>query len=615
MKKLLSLLAAFGVLFYLSSCGDDDDGDPDLDAPVVTTPAATSVQVDDEITINFPYTAAAGFASSALSNITGGTAEVTTDGTAGATDGTIVVTFAAGSNDGGGGVTLTVTDGEGDTGVATAVITVSASAVPEISGIPPTATIDAGTVLSVPDVTLSAEDGLAALAVSVNGEDVPELGADLSSSGTSVTLTFEAAPTADLPPGNYTIVFTLTDSDGDIASFTHTLTIEPTPVVVVQGLIEENANWTKDNIYEIAGRVFVTSGNTLTIEAGTIVKGRTGEGANASVLTIARGAKIEAIGTAAEPIIFTTESDNIQAGQLKGSNLTPTDTELWGGLVILGNAPISPDAGTEAQIEGVPAGEPLGLYGGNNPTDDSGTLRYISLRHGGTTIDPVNGNDINGLTLGGVGSETEISYVEVIANFDDGIEFFGGTVSVTNALVYGVGDDAIDVDQSWAGMVDNFQVFTSDAAGSDEGLEIDGPEGSENAGGKFTIQNGTITALAGGSAADFKSRAQGTVNNVKWVDFASATIKIRASYQNDCANPRDDAFTNLIAGDLVITGSEFTAVSVYTASKNDAETEDCTVPGADQTAAEAEITSTTATGVSDGTVWNDWTLASGLGLL
>jgi hypothetical protein len=96
----------------------------------------------------------------------------------------------------------------------------------------------------------------------------------------------------------------------------------------------------------------------------------------------------------------------------------------------VGNAPISADA-SAVQIEGIPPSDQNGLYGGDNPADDSGIIRYISIRHGGANIGE--GNEINGLTLGGVGSGTIIEYVEVVANQDDGIEWFGGTVSVKNA--------------------------------------------------------------------------------------------------------------------------------------------------------------------------------------
>lgn len=383
---------------------------------------------------------------------------------------------------------------------------------------------------------------------------------------------------------------------------------------VLKGYIEEDMTLTNDKIWEISGRVFVTNEATLTIMPGTIIKGQSGQGSNASVLTIARDGFIEAAGTASNPIIFTTVDDNIKVGEKMGTNLEVTDNQLWGGVVILGSAPISPDAGTTAQIEGVPGSETLGQYGGDDAADDQGTFKYVSIRHGGTTIDPTAGNDINGLTLGGVGTGTEISNIEVIANFDDGIEFFGGTVNVSNILIYGVGDDALDVDQAYAGTISNFAIYTSTATASDEGLEIDGPEGSENSEGEFTIKDGTITSVdGGGSAADFKSKPQGTVSNVKWTGFEGGSkIQIRASFDadNECAD-KTDAYTTLNADKLVFTSVEFASFTVYDGDDED----DCDVPSDYNTTAGLKLSSSVTTGVTSTSVWNGWSLSANLDLL
>ena len=180
------------------------------------------------------------------------------------------------------------------------------------------------------------------------------------------------------------------------------------------------------------------------------------------------------MGTAAEPIVFTSVADNIELGQTAGTNLTEDDRGLWGGLILLGNAPVSLDGdAAEAQIEGIPASDTNGLYGGSDPADDSGTVQYVSIRHGGALIGE--GNEINGLTLGGVGSGTTIDNVEIVGNVDDGIEFFGGTVNATNLLVWAQGDDGLDIDQAYSGTIDNAVVVQGSI--SDHGLEIDGPEG------------------------------------------------------------------------------------------------------------------------------------------
>lgn len=200
--------------------------------------------------------------------------------------------------------------------------------------------------------------------------------------------------------------------------------------------------WTKNNKYILEGFVFVNDGQVLTIEAGTVVQFKTGQAENASALIVARGGKIIAKGTKKEPIIFTVEGDD-----LEGSILTET-RGLWGGLIVLGNAPINIKGG-ESSIEGIPFAEPRGVYGGVDEDDNSGILKYISIRHSGTSIGE--SNEINGLTLGGVGRNTEIDYVEVISNEDDGLEIFGGTVNLKHIVVSGCEDDAFDYDLGWSG--------------------------------------------------------------------------------------------------------------------------------------------------------------------
>tara|TARA_B100000524_G_scaffold230605_1_gene122313 strand:+ start:2307 stop:3527 length:1221 start_codon:yes stop_codon:yes gene_type:complete len=255
--------------------------------------------------------------------------------------------------------------------------------------------------------------------------------------------------------------------------------------VTVASNITTNTTWTADNVYVLASRVAVEAGAELTIEAGTIIKGQAGTGANATALLIARGGKLFANGTADAPIIFTSVADEIMPGEKVSPNLDPTLNGLWGGLIVLGYAPISA-ASDAIQIEGVPPSDANGLYGGSDAADNSGSITYVSIRHGGANIGE--GNEINGLTLGGVGSGTTVSNIEVVGNQDDGIEFFGGTVNVSNALVWNAGDDAIDTDQAWSGTLDNFIVVNP----GDECFELDGPEGS--ASGTHTITNGTTYA-------------------------------------------------------------------------------------------------------------------------
>ena len=260
--------------------------------------------------------------------------------------------------------------------------------------------------------------------------------------------------------------------------------------IVITDNISTNTTWTKDNVYQLGGRITVEDGATLTIEPGTVIKGEVGTGANATALLVARGGKLMAEGTANEPIIFTSVADEIVSGQTASPNLDPDQNGLWGGVIVLGRAPISAsnDNGdvSEIQIEGIPTSDPNGLYGGNNPADNSGVLKYVSIRHGGANIGA--GNEINGLSLGGVGTGTVVENIEVVANQDDGVEWFGGTVNVKNVFVWNVGDDGIDTDQAWSGELDNFLVV----ACVGHNFELDGPEGSSLGASPHTIKNGTV---------------------------------------------------------------------------------------------------------------------------
>jgi hypothetical protein len=299
--------------------------------------------------------------------------------------------------------------------------------------------------------------------------------------------------------------------------------IDPTPTSnkVIKTNITENTTWYADTVYQLGGRIAVVDGVTLTIEPGTIIKGEAGTGANATALLIARGGKLMAEGTASMPIIFTSVADeiipaDILAGNFASPNLDPTVNGLWGGVIILGRAPISASNTNgdvdEVQIEGIPTSDPNGLYGGINTHDNSGTLSYISIRHGGANIG--SGNEINGLTLGGVGMMTSINNIEVVANQDDGIEFFGGNVNVSYVVVWNAGDDAIDTDQSWAGNLSEFVIITP----SNHMFELDGPEGSYQAG--HTIQNGDIyVGSTGGDLINVDNNSVVALSNLYFTDI------------------------------------------------------------------------------------------------
>ncbi|MCZ7556527.1 MAG: T9SS C-terminal target domain-containing protein [Bacteroidia bacterium] len=190
-----------------------------------------------------------------------------------------------------------------------------------------------------------------------------------------------------------------------------------------------NRTLTADSVYILTGIYFVDSTYTLTIPAGTLILGD-----SAAVLTISRGGQILATGTALNPIVMTSAKP---VGERR-----PGD---WAGVVILGNAPTNQ---VNPQIEG---GIVPGSYGGPNPTHSSGTFQYVRIEYAGYRFQL--NNETNGLTLGGVGSGTTIDHVQVSYSFDDGFEFFGGTVNAKYLVTVGETDDGFDTDFGYSGKV------------------------------------------------------------------------------------------------------------------------------------------------------------------
>ena len=328
-------------------------------------------------------------------------------------------------------------------------------------------------------------------------------------------------------------------------------------VIEISSNITSDTTWESGRIYVLKSRISVIDGVTLTIEPGTIIKGDVGTGANATALIIAQGGKIIAEGTATSPIIFTSTADNIQPGDILSPNLSEELNGLWGGLIVLGRAPISADA-ISSQIEGIPPSDPNGLYGGSSIDDNSGVIKYISIRHGGANIGE--GNEINGLTLGGVGNGTTIENVEVLSNQDDGIEWFGGTVNVKNAIVVNAGDDAIDTDQAWAGTLDNFIVINP----SDECFELDGPEGVRD--GKHTIKNGSIKAQGADGLVDNDANSHVDMDNIYFFDLTIGQDfdQLPTDYTCVFSNLEATLPTNTLLTDFFKGGSDIFVTSVDT---------------------------------------------------
>jgi len=368
--------------------------------------------------------------------------------------------------------------------------------------------------------------------------------------------------------------------------------------------ISSNITWDGDKT--ISGKIVVQDGATLTINAGTVVKAAfAANPVDATALIVAKGGKLNAVGTADQPIIFTTEYDDLTAADVDAGTLVSTvsgaandltERGLWGGIIMLGKGIVGEDGG-EDDIEGVAEGYDFTTYGGSVADDNSGTLDYVSIRHGGATI--ANGDEINGLTLGGVGSGTSIKNIEIISNDDDGIEFFGGNVNVTNILIFNQKDDAIDIDEAYAGTITN--AYVAMGADSDNVFEIDGSEDStKTVTGSYTIDGVTAYQAYDNSGkldqyGHWKSGATGANQNIVFKGFAAGT------YLEGVEKATFDAgtltFSNL---DFVTTDDLATVNSVGSRGESD--------ELAVLTATHAEVIGTQAANTgADESKFTDWT--------
>ena len=326
-------------------------------------------------------------------------------------------------------------------------------------------------------------------------------------------------------------------------------------VVDVSADITTNTTWTANNEYLMDGLIFVDPGAELIIQPGTIIKAKqqssitTGDGASA--LIVRRGAKINARGTATSPIIFTSELDNLNG------NLSAIDRGLWGGVIILGAATTNQPT-TENQIEGIPPALDA-KYGGTNDADNSGVFVYASIRHGGFSISGVPGDEINGLTMGAVGSETEIHHIEVFSNLDDGYEWFGGAVNTKYLVAAFCADDAFDYDQGFRGKHQFwFSIQAPDEAG--RAGEHDGGDDDETGTPLAIPVISNATYIGSGSAATpagdgndrtiyFRDNAGGKYYSSIFYDFTGYGITVE-----DLASG-DDSRVRLENGELVLSNN------------------------------------------------------------
>ena len=236
---------------------------------------------------------------------------------------------------------------------------------------------------------------------------------------------------------------------------------EPTNTVTIVNDITNSVTWFSTNVYLMNGFVHVLAPAELTIQPGTIIKGLSAgsitTGESASALFVTAGAKIHAVGTAAKPIIFTTEFDDTTIA----GDMGIYDRGLWGGVVVMGNAVLNTSSSTIGNannpkydvFEGLPDnqinGQNVYRFGGNNDADNSGEIQYVSIRHGGFAF--LANKELNGLSMCALGNGTTIDHVEAYATADDGFEFFGGTVNTKYLVSAFNDDDTFDTDQGYRG--------------------------------------------------------------------------------------------------------------------------------------------------------------------
>jgi hypothetical protein len=233
--------------------------------------------------------------------------------------------------------------------------------------------------------------------------------------------------------------------------------------ITVSGEITANTTWTTGNTYLLQGLTYVKNGATLTIQPGVTIRGA-GAG---SALVVTKGSKINAVGTATSPIVFT--SNNAAGSRNKGD---------WGGIIVLGNGSFNLNNGVN-NIEGITASADTQYGGGLTPddTDNSGILKYVRIEFGGYVYAP--NSEINGLTLGAVGSGTTIDYVQVSFVNDDAFEWFGGAVNCKHLVSYRNLDDDFDTDNGYSGKVQyalairDPQIADAPAVSTSEGFESD----------------------------------------------------------------------------------------------------------------------------------------------
>lgn len=273
--------------------------------------------------------------------------------------------------------------------------------------------------------------------------------------------------------------------------------------------------------YQISGPVLVNNGVTLTIPAGTRIVSNSG---TANYLAVLKGGTIDIQGTSSSPVI-----------------MESVDGNAWGGLLICGDAPTTEGVDAIAEVGGL-------VYGGNNPSDDSGNIDYLILKNTGAQINA--DSQFNGLSLYAVGSGTTIDNVAVIGGSDDGVEFYGGTVSVTNFYAENVEDDAVDWTEGWNGTLTNTFINITIADFS-TAIEADGVNANP------TLINFTAVSTTGGTAIQIKNDSGCTINGLTLTGFDTQFDFRDGAPASNCQVDGEDADENATYNSSTTTAAMF----------------------------------------------------------
>lgn len=311
--------------------------------------------------------------------------------------------------------------------------------------------------------------------------------------------------------------------------------------VSINGNVSGDKVWQSSKVYTLKDIIYVTPGSSLTIEAGTTIKGDSG-----SALVVANGARLQASGTLDAPIIFT--SSKTEGSRAAGD---------WGGVVMLGDAPVN---GGESLIEGLVENDGLSMFGGTDVSHNCGVLQYARIEFAGFEIGK--GNELNGLTLGGCGRQTLVNYVQIHRGLDDGLEIFGGTTSVSHIVVTGAGDDMFDWDKGWQGEA-QFLIGQQYRNLGDHGFEIDSNNDHPESAPRTMPRVSNVTLISDRSdnksnrAMSIDSGAGGDYRNILMVGFSGESIDLTTAATAQLTQSRQLSFDGIMAYDIGPSHSQF----------------------------------------------------------